>query len=305
MSEHEADGGVEESMSMAMRTALTVAMQMAEKFSRLREEMARDAERRDSAAARELAARFEAERGAAIAQLAVVDRPDWWENASPANIADVAETAQTWRGFDERAEAASEIIGREVKDRYGVDVNALADQERARAAQERTEATLLVAEADRLDNRAQAVPAQGQTPTDVVAQLEAQAAAYDAAAQRGGEDGKSPDELRELAADARAQAQLHQDAPSSDGAQQPAPEATAARADASNSYDSAERRQAFAATLESNGVSPEDVKARLRADIDQARPARDVLTTPGKSARVASPSTPNVSRQRQRGDRGR
>lgn len=305
MSENDADGGVEESTNAALRTALTVAVQIAEKFSRLREQMLRDAERRDAAAAREMSARFDAQRGAAVTELVVVDRPQWWENATVSDIARVAETAQTWRGFDDRAAAAADTIGREVQNRYGVDVNALAAQERAKAAEERTEASQLVTEADRLDGRAQDTPVSGETATDVVAQLEAQALAYDAAADRGGEDGKATDELRDLASDARAQAQLHRDAATDTPSSRQSSEATGARADAGNSYDSSERREVFAATLNDKGISAEDVKARLRADVDQARPASEVLNSPNRTARVKSPTAPAVSRQRQRGDRSR
>ncbi|MCJ1688630.1 hypothetical protein [Rathayibacter sp. VKM Ac-2927] len=305
MSENDADGGVEESTNAALRTALTVAIQLAEKFSRLREQMLRDAERRDAATAREMSARFDAQRGAAVAELAVVDRPQWWENATVSDIARVAETAQMWRGFNDRAAAAADTIGREVQNRYGVDVSALVAQERAKAVEERAEASQLVTEADRLDGRAQDSPVAGETATDVVVQLEAQALAYDAAAGRGGEDGKTPDELRDLAGDARAQAQLHRDAAIDLPASAQSGEATAARADAGNTYDSAERREAFAASLTDKGISAEDVKARLRADVDQARPPAEVLNSPKRTARVKSPTTPAVSQQRQRGDRSR
>lgn len=305
MSENDADGGVEESTNAALRTALTVAIQIAEKFSRLREEMLRDAERRDAAAARELSTRFDAQRGAAIAELTMVDRPEWWENATASDVARATETAQTWREFDDRAAAAADTINREVKDRYGVDVSSLVAEERAKAAEERTEASQLVTEADRLDDRAQGGPVSGETATDLVAQLEAQALAYDAAAERGGEDGKTPDELRDLASDARSQAQLHRDEATDAPASAPSSEATAARADAGTSYDSSERREAFAASLSDKGISPEDVKARLRADVDQARPAAEVLNSPNRAARVKSPSTSTISRQRQRGDRSR
>ncbi|NQX18197.1 hypothetical protein [Rathayibacter sp. VKM Ac-2857] len=305
MSDNDADGGVEESTNAALRTALTVAMQIAEKFSRLREQMLRDAERRDAAAAREMSTRFDAQRGAAVAELVVVDRPQWWESATVSDIARVAETAQTWRGFDDRAAATADTIGREVQDRYGVDVSSLVAQERAKATEERTEASQLVVEADRLDDRAQDAPVSGETATDVVAQLKAQALAYDAAAGRGGEDGKTSDELRNLASDARAQAQLHRDAATDVLASAQSGEVNAARAGAGNAYDSSERRDAFAASLDDRGISAEDVKARLRADVDQARPAAEVLNSTNRSARVKSPTTPAVSRQRQRSDRSR
>ncbi|MEF2978146.1 hypothetical protein [Subtercola sp. YIM 133946] len=298
MSEHDADGGVQEQLHAATRTALTVALQMGEKFARVREEMARQAERQDAVVARELAARFDAERAAARAELVVVDQPSWWDNAATTDIARVAETAQTWRGLDDHAAAAAETISQEVRERYGVDVGSLATTERQTADDERAEAALLIAEADRLDRNAHEQPTPGETPADVVAGLEAQARSYDAAANRGGEDGKTPDELRELAPDARAQAQLHHTTAKG-------PAAETARADADDAYDSATRRDAFASDLESKGISSDDIKARLRADVDHARPAHDVLTSPTRSSRVKSPSGTTASRQRQRGDRSR
>ncbi|RFA06423.1 hypothetical protein B7R54_18750 [Subtercola boreus] len=289
-------------MHAATRTALTVALQMGERFARVREEMARQAERRDTAVARELASRFDAERAAARAELVVVDQPTWWENASRADVARVAETAQTWRGLDDRAAAAADTIGREVQERYGVDVNSLPTSERRTAGEERAEAALLIAEADRLDRNTNNQAAAGEIPADVVADLEAQARSYDDAAARGGEDGKTPDELRELASDARAQAQLHH---TTREAAAPSPVADTARTDADDNYDSAARRDAFAADLESRGVSSEDIKARLRADVDHARPAHEVLTSPARASRVKSPSGTPAGRQRQRGDRSR
>ncbi|MCM6763747.1 hypothetical protein NB037_15115 [Rathayibacter sp. ZW T2_19] len=98
---------------------------------------------------------------------------------------------------------------------------------------------------------------------------------------------------------------LHRDAATDAPASAPSGEAIAARADAGNTYDGAERREAFAASLNDKGISAEDVKARLRADVDQARPAAEVLTSPNRTARVKSPTAPAVNRQRQSGDRSR
>lgn len=306
MSEHnDADGGVHEDVDTAMRTALTVAMQLADKMARLREELARDAQRRDTDAARELAARFEAERGVAMSQVDVVNRPEWWNDASVQDIAQVTETAGSWRGFDPRAEAAMETIGREVQDRHGVDVASLIADERARAGEERTEAVQLVAEADRLDRaadtRSQDAPNDVQ---DVAAGLEAQALAYEAAAARGGdEQGRTPEQLQELASDARNQAQLHRDTPASEPAAADST-ANAARADAGNRYDSSERREAFAKSLEGH-ATPEQIAVRMRADVDQARPAREAVTARSMPSRGGGGASTTGGRTRDRGDRGR
>ena len=233
------DGGVEEDLNAAARTALTVAMQMGEKFARLREEMARDAQRRDPDAARELSTRFEAERAVARAQLDVVNQPEWWNNATIPDIARVAETATAWKDFEPAAAAASDVIAREVQERHGVDVTTLVADERARAGEERTEAVQLIAEADRLD-RAANQPEDRDRSTDVIDQLDRAARTLDQDAQRGVDVGDSPNELRTLADELRAQPT---------NGDQPAPhrsaKSTALRADAGNAYDSAERRQAF------------------------------------------------------------
>lgn len=286
MSEHtDADGGVEESVHTAARTALTVALQLGERLARLREEMAREAQRRDTDAARELAARFDGERAVAVAQLEVVNRPEWWERASVQDVAQVAETAEAWSGFDPRAEAARDVIGRQVQERYGIDTASL------------------VAEADRLDRAANARTVDSPDGAgSVAAQLEAQAVTYEAAASRGGDGGRNPDELRALASDARDQAQLHPDpAPTAETA---GAAAATVRADAGNDYDSAERREAFAASMEGK-ASPEDIAVRMRADMDQARPAYEALTARSGPGRTRGGSTPTGGRTREREGRAR
>ena len=121
------DDEVGQEVGQNVRVALTIAMQMGEKFARLREELARDAQARSAAQARELAARFDAERGAARATLQVVDRPEWWDRASIQDVARVAETAQAWKGQDPIAERAAAVVQREVMERYGVDTAVLRD----------------------------------------------------------------------------------------------------------------------------------------------------------------------------------
>lgn len=157
------------------------------------------------------------------------------------------ETAQQWRQFDPRAQAAADTIAREVKDRYGVDVVNLAadpgavraalaqveldrDQaarsERTTAATEFTQATLAVQEADRLDARAAAAQLDSDagasagengdrstdsSRVDEAARLELQAREYELPATQGGTPEHTPAQLMELASDARSQAQLHRD----------------------------------------------------------------------------------------------
>lgn len=311
MAENDGDGGVEESVHAAARTALTIAMQLGEKLAKLREEMLREAERRDTAAARELAVRFDAERGAARAELEVVNRPEWWNNATVPEVARVAETAEAWRHLDDRAEAAAVVIGREVQERYGVDIASLVADERAKASKDRTEAAQLVAEADRLGRGAQAASIQDQQPGAAIApelagadarpiglvdQLETAARSLDQDAERGVNVGPSPSDMRELAAELRAEE--HGNAGPQTSAQ-----SIASRADAGHAYDSSERREAFASSLEGKGTV-EDARVRVRADVDQARPAHEAVTA-RSSSRARAGRSGGAGRTRDRGDRSR
>ncbi|PPG17170.1 hypothetical protein C5D36_04690 [Rathayibacter sp. AY1C6] len=283
---------MEEDLNATARTALTVAMQMGEKFARLREEMARDAQRRDTDAARELSTRFEAERSVARAQLDVVNQLEWWNNATIPDIARVAETATAWKEFEPAAAAASDVIAREVQERHGVDVTTLVADERASAGEERTEAVQLIAEADRLD-RAATPNEDRDRPMDVVDQLDREARTQDQDAQRGGDGGDVPNELRAQSVN--------------DGqpVRQGSTESTALRADAGNAYDSAERREAYAASLAGPGISAEDITVRMRASTNQGRPPQDAVTSLSRTGNRTSASPHTPTRTRERGDRSR
>lgn len=279
--------GVDDAFESTGRTAMMVAMQLGEKFGRLREELARNSAARDDAAAKEMSARFDAERGAARAELHVIEQPEWWDRATPQDVARVIETAETWKGLDDTAARAAERIEHEVRDRYGVDVNEFrsgATSDRAHSEREVTEAALLLAEADRLDRDASEQSRDGtanDSRSDFVRDLEDRAMEYERRADAGGDDTNTPEELRELATDARSQAQLYRDmdeaTQSARTQQAPTPEAQANRAQAGVVYDSAERRRATAQQMESAGVPAEDVRVRARVDAGQAQPAAEAV----------------------------
>lgn len=241
------EASVEDEVGQALRVGLAVAAQLADKFARAREELARNAQHQSEQEQRQLQARFEGERDVAGARLMIVERSEWWDRADIAQIAGMHETAQQWKNFDPRAQAAADTIAREVKERYDVDVANLAadpgavraalaqveldrDQavrgERTTAATEFTQATLAVQEADRLDARAAAAQLDSNTGAgagengdrsadsshvDEAARLELQAREYELLATQGGTPEQSPAQLMELASDARSQAQLHRD----------------------------------------------------------------------------------------------
>ena len=205
--------------------------------------------------------------------------------------------------------------------------------ERARAGVELTEAQQLIAEAERLD-RAEDVRASDATRDTpgvadvddgtgkVAAELEARANDYDRHAAAGGTETATPDQLRELAADARAQAQLFRDdAPtdgddvdvqSADGASDQTmppvtePRGSAAREAGEVAYDSAERRQATVAAMESKGIPPHLIEVRMSADSAHATSANSAVTSKASTSTI--PSTrriPGKGKGAQRGDLSR
>jgi len=196
--------GIDEALEGMLRIGLTAAGRVAEVAARAREQAARDARAASEAQAGELAGRLQAERAAARAQLAPVDRSDWWHQARPEDIAVVWETARSWQHLDPVAERAAGRIRGEVADRYGVDVNApggdpaavrdalvrrgIAERDtgvqRSTARAEDAAAARLLGAADRADRQQQQAESVG-------------------AARAAGEDGGDPgDRLRPPGADA-------------------------------------------------------------------------------------------------------
>ncbi len=298
--------GVDDAFESTGRTAMMVAMQLGEKFARLREELARNAAARDDAAAKEMSARFDAERGAARAELRVIEQPEWWDRATPQDVARVLETAETWKGLDDTAARAAERIEHEV----------------ARSVRRRRERVPV-----RCDERAGAQrggshrgsappggsgqagpPAGGQgreggtsedSRSDLVRDLEDRAMEYERRADAGGDDTNTVEELRELATDARVKR-------SCIGIWTRRHRVHARRKRRLRrrrhtvptlgvAYDSAERRRATAQQMESAGVPAEDVRVRSRVDAGQAQPAAEAV------AHGAHAATRNVRGPQARG----
>lgn len=118
----ESDGVIEEAGGQ-MRVALMAATQVAEKFSRLREELTRRAQAQTEQQTRELRVRFDAERNAARATVAPTARPEWWNTASVQDVAEMYQTARAWAPVDGGLAQAAQHMRDEVRDRYGVDVD--------------------------------------------------------------------------------------------------------------------------------------------------------------------------------------
>jgi colicin import membrane protein len=242
---HESDG-IEEAIEGISRVGLTVAGRLGEQLARAREQELRRAQAAEEQQARELQARFDAERAAARAQLAPVMDNRWWDTASVRDVERVHEAATAWKDHDPAARDAADVIRDQMQRRYGLDVDNLgadeasvaealakaerdreqADQERCGGREGNAQAVQLLAEADREDRDRQ---------------------------QDADEENQRPEALAE---------------------------------EAGLKHDSAERRQALAASLESV-ADREAVQARLSADQDQGTPpSAAVAKAPGRSPKA-------------------
>lgn len=281
--------GVGETFDDSLRIALTIASQFAERTTRLREQFARQREASAQQEYRELHARFESERGAARASLAPVHQPEWWDTAKAEDIAAAHETASVWREHDDVARDVGDTIRRQVQDRYGVDVDApnadpavvasvLRDAERDRAdaraerkrsGEELTATQLLFATADRRERDARDAAERGWAVTDVGA------ATIGDVQEPATSDGR--EEIIEAASDAGA-----------------------VRTRGELAYDSSERRQRFAASLEGK-ADQKTIDARILADGENARhPCEAVLSQTGRSSKPRNPAK-GVVQERTRG----
>ena len=290
--------GIEEAIEGMSRVGLTVAGRLGEQLARAREQELRRAQAAEEQQARELQARFDAERAAARAQLAPVMDNRWWDTATGRDVERAHETATAWKNHDPAARDAAEVVRDQVQRRYGLDVDTLgadeasvaealaqAERDREQAGQEHragqdenAQAVQLLAEADREDRKqaeAAARPSQ-EDLDDALAWLRRTNPneAHNWDLRHGWADSVdvSNDMERKLVADWTAARDNHRPGHLRD--------------EAGAKYDSAERRQALVTSLE--GIADrEAVQARLDADQDQGTPpSAAVAKGPGRSPKA-------------------
>ncbi|GAB2722719.1 hypothetical protein ACX801_20980 [Arthrobacter bambusae] len=242
--------GIEEAIEGMSRVGLTVAGRLGEQLARAREQALRRAQAAEEQQARELQARFDAERATARAQVAPVMDNRWWDTASGRDVERVHEAATAWKDHDPAARSAAEVIRDQVQRRYGLDVDNLGADDASVAA------ALTKAERDR--EQAEQERRAGGDETAQAAQLLAEAAREDQDREQDiTKENQRPEVLRE---------------------------------EAGIKYDSAERRQELAASLESV-ADREAVQARLSADQDQGTP-------PSTAVAVAQGRAPKARKAR-------
>lgn len=260
--------GIEEAFEGQLRVMLTAAGQIGERIARMREDALRRTASASEQEARALHSRLAAERDAARAALTTVHRPQWWDQASPDQIATAHQTARTWSREDPEADRAQHRIRQEVRTRFGVDVDAAgADPAAVRAAVER--ASALRAESDGERSRASAEHVEA---AQLVAEAETADRLAEESRQRARRQGsRDVDDARLASVDAEQHERSADDA----------------RGEAAPRYDSAERREATAAQLAARGLDSDTVDARMRADVSQAKPATEAVAgSPGRAPKA-------------------
>lgn len=252
--------GIEEALAGQIRVMVTAAGVVGEGIARAREQQQRRARAASEQEARALQSRFSAEQQAARLELSYVHRPEWWSHATPEQIGRSYQVARAWAREDPEAVRAEQRIRDELRSRYSIDVTSTnADPAAVRAAVERAE-----------QNRARAGGERAGAATE---RAEAQLLLAQA------------DQLDRRAEDARLAAE-HE--PDPDG-RADAVAVVAGRGlgaegtrDAGRAlYDSAERRDASARDLETQGMGPDAVAAKMYADVSQAKPATEAVKGDG------------------------
>ncbi|MEL7978376.1 hypothetical protein AAG589_21095 [Isoptericola sp. F-RaC21] len=133
--------GITEAFEGQLRVLVTAAGQVGQQIARRREEELRRAQAADERTAREMQSRFEAERRAAIAELGNVHRAQWWDGATPAQMAHAYELATSWAQYEPEAVRAQQRIVDELKTRHGLspdELRAQVQHERGAAEREPT-----------------------------------------------------------------------------------------------------------------------------------------------------------------------
>ncbi|MCY9785701.1 hypothetical protein KIK06_17585 [Nocardiopsis sp. EMB25] len=116
--------GIDEALGRSLRGMMQLAEQNGRQWSEVLRRMREIARLRQEEAARraEARARYQAAWEKAQEKLAVVDDPEWWDQATPEQIAEVYEVAVSWREHEVEAARVDDVIYDEVLERYDHDL---------------------------------------------------------------------------------------------------------------------------------------------------------------------------------------
>lgn len=269
--------GVDEAVEGQLRLFITTAEMIGREIARHRAEQLRQARVQSERDAERLQQRLDAEREAALAQLARTGDRGWYEQVTPQELAYTYQLAEAWAGQDRNADAYRIRMRTELKVRYGIDPESLRSEDAIQAAMQKT------AERERGDAAAERSKAKEdeRQARDLMNQADhhgQHASDERAAAEQETDPRERLDHIEES-----RKAETREDENRHDG---------------QVAYDSAERRQHFAAKLEAKGIAHETAAVRSRADAAQAKPATQAVRkqTRVKRARKAKPRTPQLQR---------
>ncbi|TFD91550.1 hypothetical protein E3T61_08785 [Cryobacterium lactosi] len=208
-----------------------------------------------------------------------MQQQEWWNTAGIDDIATAYETADAWRTVDPDIARTSDRMREELRGLYGIDVNNLdADPTAVREALARAQ-----------QDRSASAESRGESGTDY-----AEAAALLTVADqldRKAEERDRGQERAENTSDEPAEGLSRE---------QLTGRADVTRDDAANTYDSAGRRESYAADMEKSSVDPQLQRVRLVADRENGtHPNAAVATKPGKQAKARNGSqSPGLQRER-------
>ena len=169
MSENAGSDGIEEALAQNLRGLTQAAHTAGRAFSNVI-----DMVRRRQMAARERAEvqeRYQRAWEGAQERLSVTRDPEWWDRASPKEIAEVYEVAVTWREHEPEAQRYDDLIHHEVLERYDHDLRT-PSREQVQSDLEHVEAERQEEQASEQDQEKEEVLEQeGEGPTDPEAVL--------------------------------------------------------------------------------------------------------------------------------------
>lgn len=116
--------GIDEALGRSLREAMQLAEQQGRQWSNVLRRMREIARQRQEEAARraEAQARYQAMWSQARERLSVVEDPEWWNQATPEQVAEVYEVAVSWRDHEVEASRLDDVIHAEVLERYDHDL---------------------------------------------------------------------------------------------------------------------------------------------------------------------------------------
>ncbi|MFT8704705.1 hypothetical protein [Bifidobacterium aquikefiricola] len=236
------DAEIVQGSTAPVRSTATLAGIALEAMSAMRsqhDEQAADSDGRDS---REITQRIEALRASSLSEVEAATPEGWIDQASPERIADLVQITDTWKGRDERMEAARQRIEQDVLERYGV-----------RIADHPDRASIIdaISKNDSLNVTAALRDGQAEQRRDEAGQSMARVDELESTLDTAQSDKPGDAVLRERDENERGQAQD----------------------DAGMAFDSADRIQGEADRMRAEGVGEDEIQGRMLVEVSHGQSA--------------------------------